>query len=197
MMLRKHALVIWVSISLAAIGSIVAVSITLRTDQQISATPKPSEERHAPTALLQALNEDGLKIRNNEQAGVIKMDRGYLLIIPKRPSYSQMSFRILYSLSGDFMADSEVLKTQSGKPSAVDLELMGHKMSIIPWGTDVTRVDFDSGDTGIEIAISDNELPSREQVSRLSFRRNEFGARLKESFDRMDATTRPSTQRAK
>ena len=194
-MLRKHAFVIWVS--LAGIGSIVALSITLHTHQQISATPKPSKEPQAPTALLQALNEDGLKIGNKGQAGVVKMDRGYLLIIPKRPSWSEMSFRILYSLSGDFIADSQVLKAQSGKPSAVDLELMGHKMSIVPFGTDVTLVQFDSGDTSIETAISDIELPSREQVSRLSFRRNDFGARLKESFDRTHATTRPSTQRAK
>ena len=192
-MLRKHALVIWVSISLAAIGSIVALSITLHTHQQISATPKPSKERQAPTAWLQLINEDGLKIRNNEQVGVVKLDRGYLLIIPKRPSYSQMSFRILYSLSGDFIADSQVLKTQSGKPSAVDLELMGHKMSIVPYGSDVTLVYFDPGDTSIEMAISDIELPSREQVSRLSFRRD----RLNELLDRMDATTRPTTQRAK
>jgi len=190
MMLRKHALVIWVSISLAAIGSIVALSITLHTHQQISATPKPFGERQAPTGLLQALNEDGLKIRNNEQAGVIKMDRGYLLIIPKRPSHSEMSFRILYSLSGDFIADSQVLKAQSGKPSPVDLELMGHKMSIVPYGDDVTRVDFDPGDTSIEMAISDIELPSREQVSRLSFRRG----RLNELLDRINATTRPSTK---
>jgi hypothetical protein len=197
-MIRKHALVFWLPVSLAAIAAIVLLSATLRRHQEPLATPKPSQERQAPAALLQALNEDGLKIRNKGQAGVIKTDRGYLLIIPKRPSYSEMSFRILYSLAGDFITDSQVLKAQSGKPSAVDLELMGHKMSIIPWGTDVTLVSFDPADTTIEMAISDVELPSREQISKLSFRRNEFaGGRLNELLDRIDATTRPSTQRAK
>jgi hypothetical protein len=140
----------------------------------------------------------------NGSAAVLKLTKGYLLVVPHCTDVSKGTYKIFYSETGDFRADAALQLEGTVNPRNSRTHVGNHSLLVAADGEGESEISLDVGVQDEGLAVVHQTMPSKKTVQNLKFQFNsplpdnklwQRWSSRKETSDQDHKATKPSRVR--